>query len=124
MEAKDKELLLMDLCARLPYKVECEIRQREGSSPVLYDKLTCGTIKGIQDYDWCVKPYLRPMSSMTEVEYKEYYGLCRSEEDVYNHTYYYDTMESIDYLNAHHLDYRWLIDMGLALEAPADMYND
>ena len=113
MTKEDKELLLKDLCGRLPYGVECEIRQREGWSPVLHDKLTCDTINVIQDYDWYVKPYLRPMSSMTAEEENEYAFLLNdggwgvSEELVIN---------IIDWLNAHHFDYRGLIEKGLAIE--------
>ncbi len=63
------------------------------------------------------------MESMTDEERGEYYNLCHSEEDVYNHVYYYDTLESIDFLNARNLDYRGLIKMDLALPAPKGMYN-
>ena len=55
------------------------------------------------------KPYLRPMSSMTEEEEKEYHD-ARSD--------YYDDLGTYDWLNAHHFDYRGLIEKGLALEAP------
>ena len=112
MKQEDKDLSLKDLCGRLPYGVECEIRQREGWSPVLHDKLTCDTIKGIQDYDWYVKPYLRPMSSMTEEENKRY-------DDILTKMYYHEksTLGDIsDYLNSIHVDYRGLIPKGLAIE--------
>lgn len=59
-----------------------------------------------------IKPYLRPMSSMTKEEKKEYNKLLcwRSPKKVF------------DWLNAHHFDYRGLIKKGLALEAPKEMY--
>ena len=65
------------------------------------------------------KPYLRPMSSMTEEEKKEL-------NNVLEFQYYSDDScmcESTDWLNAHHFDYRGLIERGLALEAPEGMYK-
>ena len=55
-------------------------------------------------------PYLRPMSSMTEEEKREYNKCMWAYQDV-------------DFCNEHHLDYRGLIDKELALEAPEGMYN-
>lgn len=63
-------------------------------------------------------PYLRPMSSMTEEEkrfYKKYFNWYEQPLE--------DMVEFIDWLHAHHFDYRGLIEKGLALEAPEDMYN-
>lgn len=73
--------------------------------------------------------YLRPMSSMTEEEEKEYNQLCYNcqEQDSvdYNITELDRTqlIYVVDWLNAHHFDYRGLIEKGLALEAPEGMYN-
>lgn len=44
----------------------------------------------------------------------------RGQKKVYRETFY----EYTDYLNAHHFDYRGLIEKGLALEAPEDMYKN
>ena len=63
-----------------------------------------------------VKPYLRPMSSMTveeRFEYNGFDGYIFSDEDV---------IIKIDWLNKHHFDYRGLIKKGLAIEAPENMY--
>jgi hypothetical protein len=119
MTKEDKELLLKDLCGRLPYGVECEIRQREGWSPVLHDKLTCDTIKGIRDYDWYVKPYLRPMSSMTLEELEEFrrFGDHIRDDECKIHIANY---EQIDWLNKNMFDYRGLIPKGLAIEVTKD----
>ena len=57
------------------------------------------------------KPYLRPMSSMTEKEENEYINTFLAMWD------------AVDWLNEHHFDYRGLIPMGLALEAPEGMYK-
>ena len=67
--------------------------------------------QGIED----VKPYLRPMSSMTEEEEKQFQDV-----NMYELPY---MVEGIDWLNAHHFDYRGLINDGLALEAPEGMYE-
>jgi hypothetical protein len=65
------------------------------------------------------KPYLRPMSSMTEEEKKEYDILTPIVEVVFP----CDAYPLIDWLNKKMFDYRGLIPMGLALEAPENMYN-
>ena len=143
MTQEEKSLLLKDLCARLPYGVKvkyaiptllvCVRNDRDGIKAV-----TQGTygehIYNIVD----IKPYLRSMSSMTEEEKEEFHklkqfsvtvimpnGISRIEPtyivdleddgDGLNHLY--------DWLNAHHFDYRGLIEKGLALEAPEGMYN-
>ncbi len=61
------------------------------------------------------KPYLRPMSSMTKEELKEYEN---ARDD------WYDDLKTYDWLLAHHFDYRGLIEKGLALEAPERMYKN
>lgn len=63
-----------------------------------------------------VLPYLRPMSSMTEEEKLEYVIVWDSRQP-------YLPTEAMDWLNAHHFDYRGLIENGLALEAPEEMYK-
>ena len=72
------------------------------------------------------KPYLRPMSSMTAEEENFYYS-CLDEMDGYKQTFpviYQDkALSLLDWLNAHHFDYRGLIEKGLAIEAPEDMYK-
>lgn len=113
MTQEDKELLLKDLCARLPYKVKCMAISDENESATI--TLT-GTIvecfdKGIVSK---LKPYLRPMSSMTFEEQREYLTIPLSPDNPY-------TM--IDWLNAHHFDYRGLIEKGFALEAHEGMYK-
>jgi hypothetical protein len=127
MTQEDKELILKDLSARLPYRVKCSFRYsikskilREDNNfeltPTLYDIFTCKR----EDEDY-IKPYLRPMSSMTKEEKEEYDSKRKHICDEYNR-YCFDTVESIDWLNAHYFDYRGLIEKGLALEAPEGMY--
>lgn len=118
MENKDKQLLLKDLCARLPYDVQCEIGGlRHGPYTFTGDDVE-DLIEGRT-----FKPYLRPMSSMTEEELIE----CdKTREWKYvddDHYEYFDTLDTFDWLNSRHFDYRNLIEKGLALEAPEGMYK-
>ena len=133
MDLKEKELLLKDLCARLPYEVivNIEYSKEHGSS---YRLRVCseGDLKlntdllglFIQEKIY-LKPYLRPMSSMTEEERAELYkvgGLMshKVETDIYVLTAF--SPEAYDWLNAHHFDYRGLLEKGLSLEAKEGMY--
>ena len=144
MTQEDKDLLLKDLCARLPYGVMV----REDT--VLYDdkNTTSHRIKKLSyvhigkafsrtkgfmhDYEYIYRPYLFPLSSMTEEQKKEFLSVAgyeTREEDCGRHTeaYYYDMVghnntlypncNAIDWLNAHHFDYQGLIEKGLAIDA-------
>ena len=106
MTQKDKELLLKDLCARLPYGVIIHVNGHDER----VDEIN--PFEGIITYgfqsfsiDEC-KPYLRPMSSMTEEECDEWAQL---ESDEWG-------LNSIDWLNCKMFDYRDLISKGLAIE--------
>lgn len=139
MIQENKELLLKDLCARLPYGVIVDrletphkVLSIEPSQPncIIIDRgefmPACYSIEDI-------KPYLRSMSSMTKDEEKEYNSFIGGIEPFssdfsaypkeYKFVYEFDIKNYIDWLNAHHFDYRGLIDKGLALEAPEGMYN-
>jgi len=115
MTQEDKELLLKDLSARLPYKIKVKVS--EVSYLVEFDIQMLSEMKNNNWYEYPI-PYLRPMSSMTEEEKEEYHELCDSYYSVY-----FDSVNSIDWLNAHHFDYRGLIERNLAIEAPEGMYN-
>lgn len=73
-----------------------------------------------------IKPYLRPMSSMTEEERNEYFDFRNQElqrvafAEIGRES---AIAEISDWFNVHHFDYRGLIEKGLALEAPEDMYK-
>ena len=116
MTQENKELLLQDLCARFPYGVKISTRIK-GNSNFIDSELSGELLDDFIKKDWgIIKPYLRPMSSMTEEEVGEYISL---KEDIIGSdgiTYFFETYESIDWLNAHHFDYRGLIDKGLAIE--------
>ena len=118
MTQEDRELLLKDLCARMLYHPRVYVDE---NLPRL--KLSAAT--RVWEYiavDKPCKPYLRPMSSMTEEERKEYDSKRKHICDDYNR-YCFDTIESIDWLNKKMFDYRNLIPKGLALEAPEGMYK-
>ena len=119
MTQEDKELLLKDLCARLPYNVICQVEFRENGkynskvmllSGIFTDK-TYFTTKGGSIYSNEYKPYLFPLSSMTEEEKLMYEGLMIGTDNI---SYMLDV---IDWLNSHHFDYRGLIEKGLAIDA-------
>lgn len=141
MTPEEKKLLLKDLCARLPYGVIVNYKEGEYD----FHKWTIETLDAPAysksgsmidtDHDgWIgytyyegtgmssgsrplhldkMLPYLRLMISMTE------------EEEIYYNTIYTTLKfyEKEDWLNAHHFDYRGLIPMGLAIEAPTNLYE-
>ena len=129
MTQEEKQILLKDLCARLPYHTMVLMGDGaiESLINVNVDTYICNGLKGLP------KPYLRPMSSMTEEERDELYTAMdwygeidetgnvytKGQEKVYRETFYKYT----DWLNAHHFDFRNLIEKGLALEAPEGMYK-
>ena len=137
MTQEDKELLLKDLCARLPYGVKVKL----GDNPNIFDleyRIKFAVMYGDSDklediLDITnIKPYLFPMSPMTHEQKKEliaYAGYEKREEDVGYHseTYYYDLVghenelypnsDAIDWFNKNHFDYRGFIEKGLALDA-------
>ena len=141
MTQEEKELLLKDLCGRLQYGVKLgtfgmvnDLLGIEFEDIVLFGY-------DLNNYEQCViedvKPYLRPMSSMTEEEEKELsrkynWGIRGNQIWIRYHSegYWDDETECpteeylnlFDWLNAHHFDYRGLIGKGLALEAPEGMY--
>ena len=122
MTNEEKQLLLKDLCARLPYRVKGLhrgqvhiIANMDGGS--LYPSIQVNGYNAWFPVE-TFKPYLRPMSSMTEEEKEELYQKTGFKIDDY-----ILGLSAIDWLNEHHLDYRWLIEKGLALEAPEGMYK-
>lgn len=113
MTQEEKSLLLIDLCSRLPYGVIIQVKDWTS----LNTELKIGHIQRLQNNDIELKPYLRPLSSMTKEEYEElrkidrYYGIAPlSEINDWEPGY-----KSIDWLNKNHYDYRGLIPKGLAI---------
>ena len=141
MTQEEKQLLLQDLCARLPYGVNCNgfyYEEPDYKTPYEHIKTCKGHVDSIDHIGFddgeiyviiegipCelsnVKPYLRPMSSITEEERKEYRIECKKVLLMrYSVKSHYPVT---DWLNAHHFDYRGLIEKGLALEAPEGIYK-
>lgn len=131
MTQEEKELLLKDLCERLPYKVKGMVETTDGNGKEIKDEGVLNSVF-INEYGKayiCIegmeyelddfKPYLRMLSRMTKKEKKEYDKLRMS--------FYKNAKDAsivlIDLLKAHHFDYHGLIEKGLALEAPEGMYN-
>ena len=117
MTQEDKELLLKDLCARLPYSVKIN-ENIQGDFTLIgltTERVftTCETEGCHNDFPVeCVKPYLFPLSSMTEEQEKEYSNLNCYELGCFPHS-----EEALDYLTKNHFDYRYLIEKGLAIDA-------
>ena len=130
MTQEEKQLLLKDLCARLPYGVMIEITSDGGMVEASYDmRLDVVLLADLLHSEDDFIPYLRPMSSMTDDERRVLlkWGTVGLDEngkvfDVYPYGMERN-MAVIDFLNARHFDYRDLILKGLALEAPEGMYN-
>ena len=127
----NKELLFKDLSARIPYHVRVKVWLKDGTTEEGPLDLQHNYADVLQDAFYYnkivdIKPYLRPISSMTEEEDKK-----RIELGIWINTIKGNKVTAIDknvdealeWLNAHHFDYRGLIEKGLALEAPEGMYD-
>ena len=150
MTQADKKLLLKDLCARLPYGVKVKVLN-EDILRYDYSSEEGGFIKGIENvndglfvikcsedgyvlsYDE-FKPYLLPLSSITEMledlNTIGFFKYCdtianvshlESKNGISEEIYTYIDIESIsglmNFFNSHHIDYRGLIEKGLAIDA-------
>lgn len=128
---QEKWLLFKDLCSRLPYNVICKLSVK-GADVSITEKLDLGGLEHFMFGTMDVKPYLRPMPSMTEEERRYLLEELGFNEDLENvelndfGSYVYRSVNVLplfDWLNEHHFDYHGLIPMGLALKAPEDMYK-
>ena len=148
MTQEQKQLLIKDLCSRLPYETWVKYEGKEwlvtgyghGRVSLLPSVVSsiCGPCPLVEE----VRPYLRPMSSMTEDEreeievfiFNEWYeeDSCKVDSEGWIEILAnYDVSgidpgfcaDYVDWLNAHYFDYRDLIEKGLALEAKKGMYK-
>lgn len=118
MTQEEKQLLLKDLCARLPYGVNVLDDMGRTYKLQLGNAYLIDLFYGNGDYvEAPIRPYLRPMSNMTEEENEYRKELIKDIKYGAN----IDKLE--DFYHSRNLDYRGLIEKGLALEAPKNMYN-
>lgn len=125
MREEEKQLLLKDLCGRLPYN-GLMVRWNVEDFNVL--GIGCGRITLVKPFMSVVsgsplveevRPYLRPLSSLTNDE--KLILQCLPPEDKVGRELYTELL--FDFYNSRHLDYRDLIKKGLALSAPEGMYE-
>ena len=139
MKQKEKDLLLKDLCSRLTYGVKVKFGDSKPALLTVIEHDEFGWQIGSEDEFGGmitiidnVKPYLFPLSSMTDTQEQEFLSVAgyeRREEDCGRHTetYYYDMVghehnfypnsDAIDWLIKNHFDIYGLIPMGLAIDA-------
>ena len=123
MTQEEKQLLFIDLCGRLLYGVILDVdngKYREDKKiwPGLFYSYNL----------WDAKPYLRPMSSMTEDEKIELCTISYAPDEMKTieeklHVVETNAKYATDFYNEHHFDYRGMIEKGLAIEAPEGMYK-
>ena len=138
MTQEEKELLLKDLCARLPYRVKGNYQNSDDellrNITIMYRYLEPDGMVMTGD----IKPYLFPISSMTEKQIEKLRELCNMytpDDDhwacaywgikvLYKHIFddSYKFIKNfktdvIDFFHKNHIDYRGLIPMGLAIDA-------
>lgn len=135
MKQEENDLLLKDLCARIPYHIKCHIEGEDGVALPIGGHIEIDNIhafnfiisehkrldfKTLEEF----KPYLFPLSSMTEEQkYTCPIGYANLETFIKNESWTYfklspdSILRFIDWLNKNHFDYRGLISMGLAIDA-------
>lgn len=122
MTKEDKQLLLVDLCARLPYGVKVEVKNYRCNGEVRNVEIETLNVEHLTCPIERYRPYLRPMSSMTKEEKKVYNDLLLNTQ--VSEIYFPDCEDMIpvfDWLNKKMFDYRGLIPKDLALST--DEYN-
>ena len=126
------ELLLKDLCARLPYGVKCIVKSDGYVGVISSIESQYGVVTfddGRQEEICDIKPCLYPLSSMTKEQKREYHQSTSKDIDILqdvileringkdNTNKHAIAYNGIDWLNTHHFDYRGLIEKGLAIDA-------
>lgn len=123
MTQKQKELLLKDICSRLPYNVKVKIPSME--SPLTVLSINTNGVTWVKrdtgypfEIDWenC-KPYLFSPENMTEEAIREFNATEEWIDTANGYSESVMTYDSFDCLNKHYIDYRGLIPMGLAIDA-------
>ena len=125
MTQEDKDLLLKDLCGRLSYNVKVLYENKVFSVDyisAIYEEIKLDILDNYTIDISEVKPYLFPMSSMTEEQKKEYRKVCELDTEILlkhpmDETPFPALYNSQDWLNKNRFDYRGLIPKGLAEDA-------
>ena len=142
MKQEDKELLLRDICARLPYGIKIEVTYSKDSGSSLRARLCSEGINILdtnilwlfQQSEIYIKPYLFPLSSMTEEQLNDFYATIRPVIEEALDSWKNDKTEyegerpitlqdikadivAVNWMLKNHFDYRGLIPMGLAIDA-------
>lgn len=112
MTQEEIDLLIKDISARLPYGIICNTSfwRDVKITPDIMEWF----INNVDFFD--LRPYLRPLNSMTEEEYKEYTDIDNRSYSCPKDYAHIPASDRIDWLNKHHFDYRGLIEKELALE--------
>ena len=115
MKIEDQDLLLKDLCGRLPYWVKCIVKSDGYIGVISSIESQYGVVTfddGRQEEICDIKPYLFPLSSMTGRLKAELFNLRINIEEPFQ-----DSLCEIDFYHRKHFDYRGLIEKGLAIDA-------
>lgn len=120
MTQEDKELLLKDIYARIPYGVKgcCESETFRTTPLHWYAEFTLEYSVNymVIKSEW--RPYLFPLSRLNELDIPDFRDTFTEEViDINENTIRFFTLKTYDWLNAHHYDYRGLIEKGLAIDA-------
>lgn len=117
MEKEHKDLVITDLCGRLPHKVIVEFVSYKGEEKPWVGELSCKDLDYfIHDVGFVeIKPYLFPISSMTAEQRREYTHIANMYGNLAATQLSGTTIQ--DWFDKNHLDYRGLIPKGLAKDA-------
>ena len=124
---ENKEIILKDLCGRLPYNT---IVYAQNDNDWYESEICTQVISDLINEDYVIKPYLFPLSSMTDEQRKEYEGIIYKNIELHCERYY-DVIDIddfyclIDFYHKYHFDYRGLIRLGLAIDSTnLNIYKD
>lgn len=116
MTQEEKSLLLKDLCSRLPYGVKVLDDMGRTYELQIGNSYLIDLFYGNGDYvEVPIKPYLRSMDDMTEEERHDYNTIAMHTIVTSKGFVHFEATDLIDWLNAHHFDFRNLIERGLAI---------
>lgn len=124
---ENKEIILKDLCGRLPYNT---LVYAQNDNDWYESEICTQVISDLINEDYVIKPYLFPLSSMTDEQRKEYEGIIYKNIELHCERYY-DVIDIddfyclIDFYHKYHFDYRGLIRLGLAIDSTnLNIYKD